>query len=290
MKKLIFLIPLFVAHTSCSDQSSTGSITQVTDSVNSGSEVVADTLKPSNIIGIDQFKFDLLLMNLHSPLEVLNNLNKTKAEYNSEYLTPNVEYKGASVNNQMQAFYFGIYTVDMAYCFDYSKNSEAVGYLPSIKKLSEDLGISKYYDKLFYEKFSSNISKKDSLMVLINDAAILTDKYCRDNSKLKISLLIFSGSWFESISIASKTALISEQNEANKSVYNFLWEQRLTVTNFLQAIEGYKKENYFKDIYPVLSQIKDLLLKAEKVTDLKQEQVKVLAEKCTFLKKKLCVN
>ncbi|MBC7865078.1 MAG: hypothetical protein IAF38_19040 [Bacteroidia bacterium] len=254
-----------------------------TEDTNKVVTTVKDTLPPSTVDGFSQFKFDMLLANLPSPLEIINDLNASKAEYNESLVTDKKKASSVSDHNK-QAFFMGAYTVDMSYLIDYDKGTDALGYMTSVKKLSDDLGISKYYDKTFYDRFNGNLGKKDSLMNMVNSAITLTDKFCRSNDNLKTSTYIFTGSWLEGLYMATQVIKDQPRTEQNKAIYARVWQQRFHAKNLLDALETFKTDAGCKNLIPVIKDIQAICDKVQNETDLTQAQVAQVGEKVAKLR------
>lgn len=247
---------------------------------------VKDTTQKSDIDELAQFKFDKILANLPSPLEILNDLNKSKVSFNKQLLVDSKKFQSANSSSH-KALFMGAYSIDMSYVINYDQSQEALKYLSGVKKISDDLGISKYYDKQFYERFEKNLAHKDSLMTMVNSAYSLTDKYLRGNEQLKISNYILVGSWVQSLYVATQSIKDAVRDETNSPVYTRIWHQRLYLKEILEAIEKFKDDEHFKKTIPSLKEVQKICQDAKEDSDLQQAQTKIIAEKIEKIRKEI---
>ena len=173
MKKITpILILLSFILSQCTDKK------QADNSLETNDTALSNEAKPKNEPNtsdeIADFKFGMVLANTPSPLEILNDLNKSKINYHQEIILDAKKYQNA-MSLLHKALYMGAYSIDMNYQINYGQSQEALKYMVGIKKISDDLNISQYYDKRFYECFNKNIGNKDSLMKLTDEAFSLTD-------------------------------------------------------------------------------------------------------------------
>lgn len=274
--------------------SALATLTQCTsETKNENHEGETDTLaqqsaapEPFTADEISVFKFDMVLANLPSPMEVLNDLNKSKLNYNPELLTGDKDFNSAN-SSQQKALFMGAYSIDMSYSINYSQTQPTMNYMASVKKISDDLSISKFYDQSFIDRFERNIEHKDSLMLMSNEVFSLTDKYLRNNDQLKTSVLILAGSWIESIKICSSVVMDSPKSEANIAVYTRLWNQRLNLKQLMDAMEPFKDDVLIKKMIPAFNEILAICSAPTSIDDFTVDQAKAIAEKTQKIHKDL---
>lgn len=253
------------------------------------SAVSAGTVAPAEPVTVDEvamMKFDMLLANMPSPMEILNDLNKSKTPYNHAFVVQDKKYSNATSADQ-KALYMGIYSIDMSYVINYDQSQEALGYMVGVKKIADELGISQYYDKSFYDRFSKNLGSKDSLMNMVNNAYALTDNYCRNNDQLKTATHIFVGSWIESMHMAVDAIGGADQNEGNKALYTRVWNQRFHLKQLIDATIKFKNEVEFKKMRGTLDEILVLCTKPKDASELTKEQIAEIGTKVYALRKSI---
>ncbi len=288
MKKKIILVgamALVITLTNCGG----GDKDTADHSMDSATTAPSETVTPAEPVTVDEtamLKFDMLLANMPSPMEILNDLNSSKTPYNHAFMVQDKKYSNATTPDQ-KAICMGMYSIDMSYVINYDQSQEALGYMVSVKKISDELGISQYYNKSFYDRFSKNLGNKDSLMNMVNSAYSLTDNYCRSNDQLKTATYIFTGSWIESLHMAVDAIGGTDQNESNKALYTRIWNQRFHLKQLIDATIKFKNEPEFKKMRSTLDEILALCTKPKQASDLTKENVAEIGKKVYELRKSI---
>jgi hypothetical protein len=144
-----------------------------------------------------------VVYNIPSPSEIPYLLQATGAEFNQGLLNDRKKVDQYMTRNDKAALNLGAYVADIGYLSSYDKTQEAIDYLNSAKKLADNLGVIGSFDVEVLKKFESNISNKDSLAALLNEAVQKTDKFLKDDSRNKLSALMVTGSFIEGLSIST---------------------------------------------------------------------------------------
>ena len=144
-----------------------------------------------------------IIYNIPSPYEIPYILQATGAEFNQSLLNDRKKVDQYLTRADKAALNLGIYSADIGYLISYDKTQEAIDYLTSAKKLADNLGVIGTFDIDVLKKFESNISNKDSLAALINEAVQKTDKYLKNDSRNKLAALLITGSFIEGLSIST---------------------------------------------------------------------------------------
>ena len=144
-----------------------------------------------------------VVYNIPSPSEIPYLLQATGAEFNQGLLNDRKKVDQYMSRNDKAALNLGAYVADIGYLSSYDKTQEAIDYLHSAKKLADNLGVIGSFDVDVLKKFEANISNKDSLASLLNEAVQKTDKYLKDDSRNKLSALMVTGSFIEGLSIST---------------------------------------------------------------------------------------
>jgi hypothetical protein len=144
-----------------------------------------------------------VVYNIPSPSEIPYLLQATGAEFNQSLLNDRKKVDSYLTRNDKAALNLGSYVADIGYLSSYDKTQEAIDYLGSTKKLADNLGVLASFDVNVVKRFEANISSKDSLASLMNDAVQRTDKYLRDDSRNKLAALIITGSFVEGLYIST---------------------------------------------------------------------------------------
>ena len=144
-----------------------------------------------------------VVYNIPSPTEIPYLLQATGAEFNQSLLNDHKKVDQYLTRNDKAALNLGVYAADIGYLSSYDKTQEAIDYLNSAKKLADNLGVIGSFDVEVLKRFESNISNKDSLAALLNQAVQKTDKYLKDDSRNKLAALMVTGSFVEGLSIST---------------------------------------------------------------------------------------
>jgi len=144
-----------------------------------------------------------VVYNIPSPSEIPYLLQTTGAEFNQSLLNDRKKVDQYMTRTDKAALNLGAYVADIGYLSSYDKTQEAIDYLGSAKKLADNLGVIGTFDTDILKRFEANISNKDSLASLLNDAVQKTDKYLKDDSRNKLAALMITGSFIEGLSIST---------------------------------------------------------------------------------------
>src|SRR6267142_2991254 len=111
-----------------------------------------------------------LAYEIPSPHEIPYLLQATGAEFNQSLLSNRRKADSYLARNEKAALNLGVYAADVGYLSSYDKTQEAIDYLSVVKMLAENLGVIGSFNSDMLKKFESNISNKDSLATLIDQA------------------------------------------------------------------------------------------------------------------------
>lgn len=144
-----------------------------------------------------------VVYNIPSPTEIPYLLQATGAEFNQSLLNDHKRVDQYLTRNDKAALNLGVYAADIGYLSSYDKTQEAITYLGSAKKLADNLGVIGSFDVEVLKQFEANISNRDSLASLLNNAVQKTDNYLKDDSRNKLAALMITGSFVEGLSIST---------------------------------------------------------------------------------------
>lgn len=204
----------------------------------------------------------------------------------------------------MRALNLGIYGADLGYVSLYDQTQDALGYLASIKQLSDKLGITSAFDVPTMDRIKNNITNKDSMMTLVGLAYRSSDAYLKNSQRTDISSLILAGGWVESMHF-SLTAYkskpsdeikyrIAEQKQALGSLVKILGANSsqevvdlTTMLNDLSKVyEGIKFTYNF--VEPVTDTIKKVTyINSTTEVSVTNEQLKQISDKVKAIRDKI---
>jgi DNA-directed RNA polymerase subunit F len=179
------------------------------------------------------------LFSIPSPIQTAMLLKQVGAPYNKAMLNGPGKIAGYSTEAK-RALNLGAYGADLGYIILYQQTQEAIGYLSAVKKLSEDVGISGAFDAKLIERFKTNMSNKDSLLVFTSEAFRSSDAYLKNNDRGKVSSLIIAGGWVESLFFTSE--MFSGKVADNQKLLERIGEQKTTLDNLIKLLTPYYQE------------------------------------------------
>lgn len=141
-----------------------------------------------------------------------------------------------------QALNLGVYGTDISYICLYGRTPQTIAYLGSIKRLSQELGLTSAFSPNFFENIERNMQHKDSLLVLLSQSYREADTYLRESDRSEIVALILTGGWIESIYLLSQIA----KNTSSRELINRLGEQKHPLDNLIEVLTPlyYKSAEY----------------------------------------------
>jgi len=157
-----------------------------------------DTVLPDSV----QDVIKRLISELPSPHEIPYMLQATGAEFNQNLLNNRKKADDYLTRNDKAALNLGVYVADIGYQSSYDKTQEAIDYLNAVKMLADNLGVMGF-DPEMLSRIESNISNKDSLATLIDQAIKKTNMYLVDGARSKLAVMIITGSFTEGLYIST---------------------------------------------------------------------------------------
>jgi len=184
------------------------------------------------------FKFTFTIANLPSPLDIINTVYTTEVPFDNTLLNPTTNNE-KYFSSYKKSVNYGVYGVDMAYIAYYGNKQDLYDYYATARKLAESIGTQETFDR-FTDRFEENADKKDSLMVIVDQAYTETDKFLRSNSRLLVASQVIAGAFLESLFIS--TTLLKDQEPADKykSSYSKIYEQKLVLNNLIDLFKEFK--------------------------------------------------
>jgi hypothetical protein len=173
------------------------------------------------------------LFSVPSPIQTAVLIQKSGITYDKSVLSMANKVNTFSTD-YLQALNLGIYGADLGYVALYSQTQDALGYLGSIKQLTDKLGISAAFDGPTMERIKNNITNKDSMMVLVGIAYRGSDGYLKTNKRSDISSLILAGGWIESMHFS----LSAYQTKPSDGVKYRIAEQKQAIQSLTKILGG----------------------------------------------------
>jgi len=150
------------------------------------------------------------IFSIPSPVQTAVLIKNSGASYDGS-LGNSVKNVGNYVTAFNKSLVMGIYGADLAYATIFDKNQEAINYLGAIEKLSNDLELSNAVDQSIVKRFTRNMGKQDSLLVLSSVFFRKTDMYLKENDRAEVAALVLAGGWIEGLYLAYNSSTGNEQ-------------------------------------------------------------------------------
>ena len=243
-----------------------------------GDKPKEDETNNENVVDVDTAKTAVLnvggqLFSIPSPIQTAMLIQKSGLAYNKEILNLS-KNSDSYANDFSKALNLGIYGADLGYVSMYNQTQDAMSYLVAVKKLADKLGVSAAFDATTMKRIETNISNKDSMLVLVGVAYRASNAYLKTNQRTEISSLILTGGWIESMHFsltAYKTKpsdeikyRIAEQKQALESIIKLIASHNMPdattlsaqLTDLLKIYEGIQFKYTF--VAPVTDSVKKM--------------------------------
>ena len=160
--------------------------------------LTTDTVTTSNTTVTDKF-----LNELPQVSEIPAMLQLTGADFNPTLINPSNKVENYTTTSDKAALNLGVYGTDIGYLASYNKTQDILNQVKAAQKLAEKVGITKIFDASIQKRFEANLSKKDSLIGLVNESMVTADKYLKESDRSNTAALIAVGAVIEGLSIST---------------------------------------------------------------------------------------
>ena len=203
-------------------------------------------------LSISEETMNEIIQSLPSPLEIATLIRETGLRYNPDFLNSTNNAKLYSTDTE-KALAMGIYSGDLGYINIYEKSSAAFNYLGTVKRLADDLMIGQFFDIETIKRIASNSSKIDSLLYISTMSFEKMDRYLRDQKRSKLSVLLVTGTWIESVYLATQVV----NNKRNDDLVERIAEQKMILDQILLIVSAYEDDALFKKVSDDLRRLKN---------------------------------
>ena len=243
------------------------------------------------------------LFSVPSPIQTAMLIQKSGVAYDKGIL--NLSKSANSYAKDFErALNLGIYGADLGYVSMYNQTQDAIGYLAAVKQLADKLGVSAAFDQKTMKRIETNISNKDSMLVLVGIAYRASDAYLKTNKRNEVSSLILAGGWIESmhfsVSAYNKKAddgikyRIAEQKQALSSIVKLIQSHNMPdavelsrqLTELEKIYEGITFKYTF--VEPVTDSIKKMTyINSSNEVTVSKEQIDAITAKIAEIRNKI---
>lgn len=198
-----------------------------------------------------------IFYNMYLSVEMSSLFQAIGASYN-EKLINSPDRVNAYETSTDKALNLGVYAVDLAYAKYFEQFEQAGRYLKNMNKLSTELGIPNDQFLVSLKRIETNLTNKDSLIVIANQMYKNTEQNLKANDRASAASLIIAGGWTESMYIAVNLA--NMQNSDLQLIERII-EQKTSIDNLLSLLEEYKDEQIIKDLIVKFTDVRASLKK-----------------------------
>lgn len=196
-----------------------------------------DLIEVSDTVKTAVLNIEGELFSVPSPVQTAIIIQKSGIPYNKAVLNDknNVNQYTSEFS---RALNLGVYGADLGYVALYNQTQDALGYLSSIKQLSDKLGISAAFDESTMNRFKNNITNKDSMMSLVGLAFRNSDAYLKENKRSNVSSLVVVGGWIEGMYFSVN----AYKEKRNETIKNRIASQKQSVNSLIKILSSNASE------------------------------------------------
>ncbi|HKK63335.1 MAG TPA: hypothetical protein VJ951_12295 [Bacteroidales bacterium] len=202
-------------------------------------------------LAISEESMNDIIQSLPSPLEIATLIKESGIRFNKNFLNPTENADNYSTDTD-KALAMGIYSGDLGYINIYEKSTTAISYLGTVKKIADDLKIGQFFDIELIKRIASNSKKLDSLLYISTISFEKMDRYLREQKRSKLSVLLVTGTWLESVYLATEVV----NNAPNKDLFDRIAEQKTVLDQILLIVSAYEADPFFDDLNQKLNKLK----------------------------------
>ncbi len=192
-----------------------------------------------------------IIQSLPSPLEIASLIRESGSKFDQDLLIPANNSELFSIDTE-KAMAMGIYAGDLGYINIYEKGHIAFSYLTTVKKIADDLKVGHFFDFETIKRIASNSKKLDSLLYISTMSFEKMDRYLREHKRSKLSVLIVTGTWIESLYLATKVASKNPHDGLKERIA----EQKMILDQIMLILTAYEGDDYFSMLIPEMKKLK----------------------------------
>ena len=247
-------------------------------------EITTDTLSKATRTSLASIS-----INIPSPMKVIGEISGAGLTFNNSLINPTSKLSGYSTNYQ-KALNLGIYGTDLAYVTGFKQMQDALGYIGTVKKLAEDLGVSSAYDEVAIKRIVENLSKVDSsnqTAELIEGVYDKAERNLRSQQRVEIAGLVITGGWLEGLYVATQAVGTTPRDDKNENLYNRIWDQAYSFRYVSELLNENQKNPDFAKLIEELKEVQTICKVLENKPQMKNAEVLLLKEKIIAARNKI---
>ncbi len=195
-----------------------------------------------------------IIASFSSPVEMAALLKDSGAPFSTKYLTDPESVK-AYTSSFKKALALGVLSADLGYLNVYSKTSQILDYLVSIRGLTDELKLGQFFDFQSLKRLATSEDNIDSLLIMCTQSYDNMDAHLRNNQRSNLSALLVTGVWVESLYLITQVA----KERPSDSFSETIGEQKKILNNLLPILKLFKdSDKNFADLVQNLEELKDV--------------------------------
>jgi hypothetical protein len=227
--------------------------------------------------GADIIMVDGSLFSIPSPIESAMFIKENSKGFREDILL-NPSSADLFATNSKKALALGVYGSDLGYVSLYEQDEKSLSYMGAARKLADDIGITGAFSENLVRRFSNNVGKPDSLVVLVSDIYKAGDEYLKSNDRNDVAALVLLGGWVESFYI---TCL--EAQSGSSAFKKRIAEQKNGLMRLKDMLDNYPDNSSIQELSPMINKLADDFSKVSSTYVFKRPEV-INAEQKTILK------
>ena len=190
------------------------------------------------------------LNSIPSPIETAYQIQENGGEYNKSFLNPTSNQENYNTTT-VQALNLGIYSADLAYINIY-KSNDVIEYLTVVSRISQDLGIGKFFDLQSMSQLVKHDDNLDSLLQMTTDNFEMINKHLQEQEQSHLSVLMLTGGWLEGLHLINSVYLENPSEQLRERI----GEQKIVLSQLINLVKYFKDKNsIINDLYTQLLEL-----------------------------------
>ncbi len=229
---------------------------------------------------LDKQITDLISSEFPKPSNIPYDIMQTGADYNQSLINSRESIENYISQPDKAALNLGSYAADMGYLVAYEKTQESIDYFQACKRIADELGIMGSFSPEIAQKVETNIGNRDVLTSILDSAVLDASKYMNNNSQSKLGALIVTGSFVESLYLA--TGIVKTYPKATFSnpaqriqvltpLMSLIIKQRKSVSEVINML---KKVDQTESVTKILTDFSELEASYSKLVPLEEQITK----------------
>ncbi len=193
-----------------------------------------------------------IITSVPNPVEMTVLLQRSNVVYTQDLLNPTANINNYNTNFK-RSLNLGVYGTDLVYMNIYDRTVATLSYLRNVKNLAEDLRIGQFFDYETLNRLSESSRNVDSVLYITNRGFDGMSNYLINQGRSSIAVLIATGTWIESLYIATNVQIHPPNKEL---IHQRIGEQKVVLDNLLLLMSNFRNDEQFEELFNDLLDLK----------------------------------